>query len=179
MFYSNIACITYMAAVTIFPPSPLHTSPHVLQQSAAAPPTPDNRRSNAKQRQPAKTKAQPAAPLPAGVTKPKQSKSRNGKLHFKAASDNLSHEVSSDLISNWSLTQHSGCVTCKEKRLKCDESKPTCDHCRRRGVPCGGYKKDFKWKTFDGDDFTSSKPPAPPRRRRREFTWRVEGKSAD
>ena len=53
-----------------------------------------------------------------GIVKPKQSKSRNG------------------------------CVTCKAKRLKCDETKPGCQQCNKRGVPCGGYKKDFKWRAF-------------------------------
>ncbi|KAK6503575.1 hypothetical protein TWF481_008589 [Arthrobotrys musiformis] len=60
----------------------------------------------------------------AGVTKPKQSKSRNG------------------------------CVTCKAKRLKCDETKPTCLQCEKRGVPCGGYKKDFKWRAFEESDLS-------------------------
>ncbi|KAH8717025.1 fungal-specific transcription factor domain-containing protein [Phaeosphaeriaceae sp. PMI808] len=54
-----------------------------------------------------------------GVTKRKQSKSRNG------------------------------CITCKNKRLKCDETKPTCQQCARRAVICGGYKKDFKWRPFE------------------------------
>ncbi|RAR08312.1 c6 finger domain-containing protein [Stemphylium lycopersici] len=54
-----------------------------------------------------------------GVTKRKQSKSRNG------------------------------CITCKAKRLKCDEKKPTCDQCAKRAVTCGGYKKDFKWRPFE------------------------------
>ncbi|KAF8250566.1 hypothetical protein K440DRAFT_640114 [Wilcoxina mikolae CBS 423.85] len=53
------------------------------------------------------------------ATKPKQSKSRNG------------------------------CVTCKAKRLKCDETKPTCQQCQKRSVACGGYKKDFKWRPFE------------------------------
>ncbi|KAL4904610.1 hypothetical protein BDW74DRAFT_168241 [Aspergillus multicolor] len=52
------------------------------------------------------------------TNKPKQSKSRNG------------------------------CITCKAKRLKCDESKPTCLQCKKRNVECGGYKKDFKWRSF-------------------------------
>ncbi|KAK9238466.1 fungal-specific transcription factor domain-containing protein [Lipomyces kononenkoae] len=42
-----------------------------------------------------------------------------------------------------------GCVTCKAKRLKCDETKPTCLQCHNRKVECGGYKKDFKWRQFD------------------------------
>ncbi|TIA76393.1 hypothetical protein D6C83_00073 [Aureobasidium pullulans] len=55
----------------------------------------------------------------AAVAKPKQSKSRNG------------------------------CVTCKAKRLKCDEKKPGCEQCKKRNVDCGGYKKDFKWRPFE------------------------------
>ncbi|KAI5795519.1 fungal-specific transcription factor domain-containing protein [Geopyxis carbonaria] len=53
------------------------------------------------------------------IAKPKQSKSRNG------------------------------CVTCKAKRLKCDEIHPTCQQCQKRGVQCGGYKKEFKWRSFE------------------------------
>ncbi|KAF3901548.1 hypothetical protein ABW21_db0201128 [Orbilia brochopaga] len=65
-----------------------------------------------------------AGPNAAGIIKPKQSKSRNG------------------------------CVTCKAKRLKCDETKPTCLQCEKRGVPCGGYKKDFKWRAFEESDLS-------------------------
>ncbi|KAL3434132.1 fungal-specific transcription factor domain-containing protein [Aspergillus tetrazonus] len=70
---------------------------------------------------------QNAAPVQSRATattnKPKQSKSRNG------------------------------CVTCKAKRLKCDESKPTCLQCKKRNVECGGYRKDFKWRSFGESDF--------------------------
>ncbi|KAL4758626.1 Zn(II)2Cys6 transcription factor [Aspergillus foveolatus] len=75
---------------------------------------------------------QNAAPVPnratATTNKPKQSKSRNG------------------------------CVTCKAKRLKCDESKPTCLQCKKRNVQCGGYKKDFKWRSFGESDFPGRGP---------------------
>ncbi|KAF2726722.1 hypothetical protein EJ04DRAFT_582514 [Polyplosphaeria fusca] len=68
-----------------------------------------------------------------------------------------------------------GCLTCKAKRMKCDETKPSCHQCARRGHACGGYKIDFKWKpcdpsksTFDGQfrDFLSicSDPAADPTR---------------
>lgn len=33
-----------------------------------------------------------------------------------------------------------GCVTCKQRRVKCDETKPECRPCRRLGLRCGGYK---------------------------------------
>ncbi|KAH6665179.1 fungal-specific transcription factor domain-containing protein [Halenospora varia] len=66
-----------------------------------------------------------------GIDKPKQSKSRNG------------------------------CITCKAKRLKCDETKPTCQQCHKRSVTCGGYKKDFKWRPFEETTFANKVVPPP------------------
>ncbi|KAK9365676.1 fungal-specific transcription factor domain-containing protein [Lipomyces kononenkoae] len=66
-----------------------------------------------------------------GVDKPKQTKSRNG------------------------------CVTCKAKRLKCDETKPTCLQCQKRKVECEGYKKDFKWRLFDESSGVRRRQKAP------------------
>jgi hypothetical protein len=51
-----------------------------------------------------------------------------------------------------------GCITCKAKRLKCDETKPTCQQCARRSVPCGGYKKDFKWRPFEETNLAAKAP---------------------
>ncbi|RMD42938.1 hypothetical protein DV735_g2214, partial [Chaetothyriales sp. CBS 134920] len=64
------------------------------------------------------------------IVKPKQSKSRNG------------------------------CVTCKKKRLKCDETKPHCQQCAKRKVPCEGYRKDYKWRAFEDTTFNPSRPSA-------------------
>ncbi|KAI0580107.1 c6 finger domain-containing protein [Pyrenophora tritici-repentis] len=80
------------------------------------------------------SKTAPKASETSGVTKRKQSKSRNG------------------------------CVTCKGKRLKCDEKKPTCDQCARRTVVCGGYKKDFKWRPFEEPNISGKQPPAKSRK---------------
>lgn len=33
-----------------------------------------------------------------------------------------------------------GCITCKERRVKCDEVKPTCLRCTRAGQTCKGYR---------------------------------------
>lgn len=33
-----------------------------------------------------------------------------------------------------------GCVTCKQRRVKCDEARPKCRSCQRLGLRCGGYK---------------------------------------
>lgn len=38
------------------------------------------------------------------------------------------------------LKSRSGCVTCKERRVKCDEGKPKCLRCIKFGADCGGYK---------------------------------------
>ncbi|KAK9461251.1 fungal-specific transcription factor domain-containing protein [Lipomyces oligophaga] len=50
-----------------------------------------------------------------------------------------------------------GCVTCKAKRLKCDETKPTCLQCQKRHVECGGYKRDFKWRLFEESSIVKRK----------------------
>jgi hypothetical protein len=33
-----------------------------------------------------------------------------------------------------------GCITCKQRRVKCDEAKPECRQCQRLSLCCGGYK---------------------------------------
>ena len=34
-----------------------------------------------------------------------------------------------------------GCVTCKQRRVKCDEAKPECRACQRLKLRCGGYSR--------------------------------------
>lgn len=34
-----------------------------------------------------------------------------------------------------------GCVTCKQRRVKCDEAKPECQACQRLELRCGGYSR--------------------------------------
>lgn len=45
-----------------------------------------------------------------------------------------------------------GCLTCKKKRLKCDETKPACLNCQKRSLECGGYATSFKWRSFNDDN---------------------------
>lgn len=52
-----------------------------------------------------------------------------------------------------------GCVTCKKRRLKCDETKPLCQNCIKKGIVCGGYAINFKWRDFS-DTATSHKSAA-------------------
>ncbi|CAE6493030.1 unnamed protein product [Rhizoctonia solani] len=37
------------------------------------------------------------------------------------------------------IRSRSGCLTCKARRKKCDESKPFCQRCERAGIQCSGY----------------------------------------
>ncbi|GKZ72965.1 hypothetical protein AnigIFM50267_009634 [Aspergillus niger] len=37
-----------------------------------------------------------------------------------------------------------GCVTCKARRVKCDEQKPLCRRCLQAGRLCGGYTHEIK-----------------------------------
>ncbi|KAH8894335.1 hypothetical protein GQ53DRAFT_821418 [Thozetella sp. PMI_491] len=36
-----------------------------------------------------------------------------------------------------------GCVTCKKRKIKCDESKPFCNRCTSSARQCGGYTSPF------------------------------------
>ncbi|KXH27526.1 hypothetical protein CSAL01_07675 [Colletotrichum salicis] len=38
-----------------------------------------------------------------------------------------------------------GCGTCRKARIKCDEARPFCKQCERRGVECVGYQIHLKW----------------------------------
>ncbi|KAF5640542.1 hypothetical protein F52700_3693 [Fusarium sp. NRRL 52700] len=54
----------------------------------------------------------------------------------------------------------SGCRACKSKRLKCDESKPSCNNCLTRKIPCPGYQQTLKWSTkYERRKDKTSDPP--------------------
>ncbi|EXU96341.1 Zn(2)-Cys(6) zinc finger domain protein [Metarhizium robertsii] len=40
-----------------------------------------------------------------------------------------------------------GCVTCRARRIKCDETRPSCRQCATRGQDCGGYRLHVRWST--------------------------------
>ncbi|KAK1845254.1 C6 transcription factor [Colletotrichum chrysophilum] len=39
---------------------------------------------------------------------------------------------------------NTGCQTCRRRRIKCDEAKPSCQRCQRSAVDCS-YKPQIKW----------------------------------
>ncbi|QDS70556.1 hypothetical protein FKW77_010437 [Venturia effusa] len=101
-----------------------------------------------------------------GVEKKKQSKSRNGKLaacymsaasHATQATNPLCDHL--DFKDQPLIATCLGCITCKAKRLKCDETKPSCQQCARRNVDCGGYRKDYKWRPFGETASVTGRPP--------------------
>lgn len=47
------------------------------------------------------------------------------------------------------LKSRNGCLTCKSRRLKCDEMKPFCLNCLKKKIKCGGYATRFKWRSFN------------------------------
>ncbi|KAK4671433.1 hypothetical protein QC764_600400 [Podospora pseudoanserina] len=40
-----------------------------------------------------------------------------------------------------------GCRTCKVRRLRCDEAKPACENCLKKGFQCPGYQQRLQWST--------------------------------
>lgn len=61
---------------------------------------------------------------------------------------NLSR-ATSGTINKPRTKSRNGCITCKKKRLKCDETKPSCVNCSKKNIVCGGYATNFKWKLFN------------------------------
>ncbi|KAF2691539.1 hypothetical protein K458DRAFT_285900, partial [Lentithecium fluviatile CBS 122367] len=53
---------------------------------------------------------------------------------------------------------HSGCITCKTRRIKCDETKPDCRKCISTGRKCDGYVPITASKARE----SSSGPPGRP-----------------
>ncbi|EXF76855.1 hypothetical protein CFIO01_11232 [Colletotrichum fioriniae PJ7] len=59
-----------------------------------------------------------------------------------------------------------GCGTCRTARIKCDEARPFCKQCERRGVECVGYQIHLKWveiSDISPDNQSASKSVIKPR----------------
>src|ERR1700712_3835315 len=44
------------------------------------------------------------------------------------------------------IKSNTGCLSCKARKVKCDEDKPVCRRCLSTGRKCDGYAND-KWRT--------------------------------
>jgi arginine metabolism regulation protein II len=40
-----------------------------------------------------------------------------------------------------------GCWTCRARKIKCDEAKPSCQQCYNKGRKCEGYHARLQWLT--------------------------------
>ncbi|CAG8002374.1 unnamed protein product [Penicillium salamii] len=52
-----------------------------------------------------------------------------------------------------------GCQRCKQRRRRCDETKPSCQECSKRGYECPGYQKQsLQWRHVfkDGEEAQGS-----------------------
>ena len=43
------------------------------------------------------------------------------------------------------VPRSTGCQTCVSRRVKCDETRPSCLRCRKHGVDCPGYNRERKF----------------------------------
>ncbi|KAH8699317.1 C6 zinc finger domain protein [Talaromyces proteolyticus] len=46
-----------------------------------------------------------------------------------------------------------GCVTCKQRRVKCDQAKPKCRTCHRLGLQCEGYQTRYSNLKFKDQNY--------------------------
>ncbi|KAH7303079.1 hypothetical protein B0I35DRAFT_472427 [Stachybotrys elegans] len=55
-----------------------------------------------------------------------------------------------------------GCIRCRQRKIKCDETKPTCRRCHVHGRPCPGYTDQFYFRDpLQRRSFESSKAASP------------------
>ncbi|CAG8960173.1 hypothetical protein HYFRA_00010652 [Hymenoscyphus fraxineus] len=47
---------------------------------------------------------------------------------------------------NFSNRTKTGCMTCRRRKKKCDETKPECTNCLRGGFVCSGYQQRGPWQ---------------------------------
>lgn len=43
------------------------------------------------------------------------------------------------------INRSQGCILCVKRRVKCDETKPSCTNCVRYNAQCPGYQRDLKF----------------------------------
>ncbi|KAJ5409893.1 uncharacterized protein N7487_004252 [Penicillium crustosum] len=55
-----------------------------------------------------------------------------------------------------------GCQRCKQRRRRCDEAKPSCQECTKRGHICPGYQKQsLQWRYVFKDSEEPNQPTPP------------------
>jgi len=83
-----------------------------------------------------------------------------------------------------STRSYQGCWTCKRRRRRCDNARPTCQSCERRGVKCEGYEVRLRWGSgiASRGRYTGADKPleesVPPRLKGRARDLKRDGKGA-
>ncbi|KAI1039155.1 hypothetical protein LB505_007554 [Fusarium chuoi] len=49
------------------------------------------------------------------------------------------------LLSQWGLTELSGCYQCSRRRIDCDRTEPTCGKCSAKGIKCSGLGLRYRF----------------------------------
>ncbi|CAM1507449.1 Fc.00g070900.m01.CDS01 [Cosmosporella sp. VM-42] len=63
-----------------------------------------------------------------------------------------------------------GCNTCRSRRVKCDEARPSCSQCRKSGLHCGGYGKTIYFDFEEDHERTRFRRPLFSEEARREMS---------
>src|SRR5665213_2825961 len=42
-----------------------------------------------------------------------------------------------------------GCSTCRARKVKCDERRPSCEQCEKRRLDCGGFEAKIQYVLYD------------------------------
>ncbi|RAH67922.1 Zn(II)2Cys6 transcription factor [Aspergillus aculeatinus CBS 121060] len=50
-------------------------------------------------------------------------------------------------VSRRRVKARTGCLRCKQRRIKCDETVPACTQCTRKNFDCPGYRRPLKWSS--------------------------------
>lgn len=66
------------------------------------------------------------------------------------------------LDSEANYLQLGGCLHCKQRKIKCDETLPQCNQCTRKALDCPGYVRPLKWsskyETWNSNDTPKEVP---------------------
>ncbi|KAJ5280432.1 hypothetical protein N7478_005804 [Penicillium angulare] len=67
-----------------------------------------------------------------------------------------------------------GCGTCRNRHVKCDEARPTCSMCAEYGLSCAGYKNDIFFDTeFPDNRIRFRRPLLTEKERQRMSQWLI------
>lgn len=82
-------------------------------------------------------------------------------IEDQAQSKSQLHRKSQAPKRKFHLKSKNGCLTCKRRRIKCDETKPICKKCQNMNLECG-YIQDKDKEDPVSKMATTITPPSPP-----------------